>query len=156
MTLRKQAISGMAWTFAQQFSTQGIGFLISVVLARILLPAEFGIIGMLAIFIGIGGALVDSGLASSLIRTPEANEEDFSTVFYFNIVGSILIYIILFLTAPFIANFFNQPILTNITRVYGLTFIINAFSTIQLTRLTQMLDFKTQMKVSVQIGRAHV
>ncbi|MGV8963845.1 MAG: lipopolysaccharide biosynthesis protein [Candidatus Saccharimonadaceae bacterium] len=149
MSLRKQAISGMVWTFAQQFSTQGIGFLISVVLARLLLPAEFGIIGMIAIFIGIGGALVDSGLASSLIRTPNANQEDFSTVFYFNIVGSILIYIILYLTAPFIANFFNQPILTDIARVYGITFIINAFSTIQLTRLTQMMDFKTQMKVSV-------
>lgn len=149
MSLRKQAISGMMWTFAQQFSTQGIGFLISVVLARLLLPAEFGIIGMVAIFMGIGGALVDSGLASSLIRTPDANQEDFSTVFYFNIVGSILMYFILYLIAPFIANFFNQPILTNLTRVYGITFIINAFSTIQLTRLTQMMDFKTQMKVSV-------
>lgn len=149
MTLRKQAISGMMWTFAQQFSTQGIGFLISVVLARLLLPAEFGIIGMIGIFMGIGGALVDSGLASSLIRTPDANEEDFSTVFYFNIIGSILIYSILYLIAPFIANFFNQPILTNITRLYGITFIIEAFSTIQLTRLTQRMDFKTQMRVSV-------
>lgn len=149
MSLKKQAISGMMWTFAQQFSTQGIGFLISVVLARLLLPAEFGIIGMVAIFMGIGGALVDSGLASSLIRTPDANQEDFSTVFYFNIAGSILMYFILYLIAPFIANFFNQPILTNLTRVYGITFIINAFSTIQLTRLTQMMDFKTQMKVSV-------
>lgn len=149
MSLRKQAISGMMWTFAQQFSTQGIGFIISVVLARLLLPAEFGIIGMIAIFMGIGGALVDSGLASSLIRTPDANQEDFSTVFYFNIAGSILMYFILYLSAPYIAKFFNQPILTNITRVYGITFIINAFSTIQLTRLTQMLDFKTQMKVSV-------
>lgn len=149
MSLRKQAISGMLWTFAQGFSTQGIGFIISVVLARLLLPAEFGIIGMIAIFMGIGGALVDSGLASSLIRTPEANQEDFSTVFYFNIVGSVLMYFILYLTAPLIAKFFNQPILTNITRLYGITFIINAFSTIQLTRLTQMMDFKTQMKVSV-------
>lgn len=149
MSLRKQAISGMTWTFAQGFSTQGIGFLISVVLARILLPAEFGIIGMIAIFMGIGGALVDSGLASSLIRTPDADQEDFSTVFYFNIIGSIFIYFILYLTAPFIASFFNQPILTNITRVYGISFIINTFSTIQLTRLTQRMDFKTQLKVSV-------
>ena len=149
MSLRKQALTGMMWTFAQGFSTQGIGFLISVVLARILLPAEFGIIGMIAIFMGIGGALVDSGLASSLIRTPDADQEDFSTVFYFNIIGSIFIYFILYLTAPFIASFFNQPILTNITRVYGISFIINTFSTIQLTRLTQRMDFKTQLKVSV-------
>ena len=149
MSLKNKAVSGMVWTFAQQFSTQGIGFIISVVLARLLLPAEFGIIGMIAIFMGIGGALVDSGLATSLIRTTNANEEDFSTVFYFNILGSIIIYFILYLTAPFIANFFNQPILKNITRVYGITFIINAFSTIQLTRLTQKMDFKTQMRVSV-------
>ena len=149
MSLKEQAVSGMVWTFAQQFSTQAIGFIISVVLARLLLPAEFGIIGMIAIFMGIGGALVESGLASSLIRTPDANEEDFSTVFYFNIVGSILIYFILYLVAPLIANFFKQPILTGLTRVYGITFIINAFSTIQLTRLTQKMDFKTQMIVSV-------
>lgn len=149
MSLKKNAISGVGWTFAQGLSTKGIGFIISVVLARLLLPAEFGIIGMIAIFMGIGGALVDSGLASSLIRTPNANEEDFSTVFYFNIVGSIIIYFLLYLTAPLIANFFDQPILTNLTRVYGITFIINAFSTIQLTRLTQRMDFKTQMIVSI-------
>lgn len=149
MSLKKQAVSGMTWTFAQQLSTQGIGFIISVVLARLLLPAEFGIIGMIAIFMGIGGALVDSGLASSLIRTPDANEEDFSTVFYFNIIGSIFLYFVLYTSAPLIASFFNQPILKNIARVYGITFIINAFSTIQLTRLTQKMDFKTQMIVSV-------
>ena len=149
MSLKKQAVSGMTWTFAQQFSTQGIGFIISVVLARLLLPAEFGIIGMIAIFMGIGGALVDSGLASSLIRTPDANEEDFSTVFYFNIIGSIFFYFVLYISAPLIASFFNQPILKFITRVYGITFIVNAFSTIQLTRLTQKMDFKTQMIVSV-------
>lgn len=149
MSLKNQAVSGMVWTFAQQFSTQGVGFVISVVLARLLLPAEFGIIGMIAIFMGIGGALVDSGLASSLIRTPDANQEDFSTVFYFNILGSIFFYFILYISAPWIANFFDQPILKDITRLYGITFIINAFSTIQLTRLTQKMDFKTQMIVSV-------
>lgn len=149
MSLKEQAVSGMIWTFAQQFSTQGIGFIISVVLARLLLPAEFGIIGMIAIFMGVGGALVDSGLASSLIRTPDANEEDFSTVFYFNIIGSLFFYVLLYFLAPWIASFFDQPILKDITRVYGITFIINAFSTVQLTRLTQKMDFKTQMIVSV-------
>lgn len=148
MSLKKQAVSGMMWTFAQQFSTQAISFIISVILARILLPAEFGIIGMIAIFMGIGAALVDGGLASSLIRTPDADQEDFSTVFYFNILGSIFLYFILYFSAPFIASFFDQPILKDITRVYGLSFIINAFSTIQLTRLTQKMDFKTQMIVS--------
>lgn len=149
MSLKKQAISGMIWTFAQQFSTQGIGFVISIILARLLLPAEFGIIGMIAIFMGIGNILINSGLTSSLIRSPDADQEDFSTVFYFNIAGSVIVYFILFLSAPLIANFFDQPILTNITRLYGVSFIISAFSTVQLTRLTQKMDFKTQMKVSV-------
>lgn len=149
MSLRQQAVSGMIWTFAQQFSTQGISFVISVILARLLLPAEFGIIGMIAIFMGVGSTLINSGLTSSLIRTPDADQEDFSTVFYFNIVGSIIIYLILFISAPYIANFFEQPVLTNITRVYGFTFIISAFSTVQLTRLTKKMDFKTQMRVSV-------
>ncbi len=149
MSLKKQAISGMVWTFAQQFSTQAIQFMISVILARLLLPAEFGIIGMIAIFMGIGATLINSGLTTSLIRTPDADQEDFSTVFYFNIIGSVLIYFILFFTAPLISVFFEQPILVNIIRVYGISFIINAFSTVQLTRLTQKMDFKTQMRVTI-------
>ena len=149
MSLRKQALSGMMWTFIQQSTSQVIGFIFSVILARLLLPAEFGIIGMISIFITIGTVLLDSGLATSLIRTPDANEEDFSTVFYFNLFGSIVAYIILYFAAPYIAQFFNQPILINITRVFGISFIINAFTIIQLTRLTQKMDFKTQTKIYI-------
>ncbi|MDD4728556.1 MAG: lipopolysaccharide biosynthesis protein [Dysgonamonadaceae bacterium] len=144
MNLKKQALSGMLWTFVQQFNSQGIGFIISVILARLLLPAEFGIIGMISIFITIGTVLIDSGLATSLIRTPDADQEDFSTVFYFNIIGSIVAYIILYFTAPLIAKFFNQPILVNLTRVFGISFIINALTIVHYTRLTQKMDFKTQ------------
>ena len=149
MSLKKQAIAGMVWTFAQQFSTQIIQFVISVLLARLLFPSEFGIIGMIAVFLGVGNVLINSGLASSLIRTQDADQEDFSTVFYFNLMGSIVMYALLYIAAPYIAQFFEQPILTNIARLLGLNFIIGAFSSVQLTRLTKKMDFKTQLIVSI-------
>jgi O-antigen/teichoic acid export membrane protein len=137
------------WTFGQQFGTQAIGFLISIVLARLLLPKEFGLIGMISVFIGIGTSLVNSGLTQSLIRTVDPDQEDYSTVFFFNLTGSILIYWMLFFSAPFIAAFFSQPILTEIIRIYCLTFIINAFSEVQLTRLTKEMNFKLQMTIAI-------
>lgn len=149
MSLKKQALSGIFWSSLQMFSTQGIGFVVSIILARLLLPAEFGLIAMLGIFMGLGNALINSGLTQSLIRTQDTDEEDFSTVFFFNLIGSVLIYGIIFLAAPLIATFYNQELLTSIIRVYSVTFIINAFSAIQTTRLNKKMDFKTQMKVSI-------
>ena len=149
MSLRKTAISGVLWTFAQQFGTQAIGFLISIVLARLLLPKEFGLIGMISVFMGIGTSLVNSGLTQSLIRTLNPVQEDYSTVFFFNLIGSIIIYWILFFTAPLVAAFFSQSILTAIIRIYCLTFIINAFSEVQLTRLTKEMNFKLQMTIAI-------
>lgn len=149
MSLKKQALSGVFWSSIQLFGTQGIGFVVSIILARLLLPAEFGLIAMITIFIGLGNVLINGGLSYSLIRTENPDEEDFSTVFYFNLIGSIFIYAFIFLVAPQIAAFFNQELLTLIVRVYSITFIINSFSTIQTTRLTKIMDFKTQMIVSI-------
>lgn len=149
MSLKQKALSGVFWSSMQLFGTQGIGFVISVILARLLVPAEFGLIAMLGIFIAIGTTLINSGLTQSLIRTENPDEEDFSTVFYFNLVGSFLIYSIIFICAPYISLFYKQPLLTDIIRIYGVIFIINAFGAIQLTRLNKMMDFKTQMKISI-------
>lgn len=149
MSLKKQATSGLVWTFTQQFGTQIISFMVSLVLARLLLPEEFGLIGMIAVFISIGTVLVDSGLSQSLIRSKELDQEDFSTVFYYNLATSILIYIIIYFSAPFVAIFYDQPILTPILRLYCITFIINAFSAVQIARLTQRMDFKTQTLVGI-------
>lgn len=149
MSLRKTATQGIFWTFLQQFGTQIIGFVVSLVLARLLMPEEFGLIGMIAIFTAIGFSLVDSGLASSLIRTKDPDQEDFSTVFFFNLAGSVIVYFIIFFSAPLIAQFFRQEILIKIVRVYSLSFIITAFSTVQSTRLTKLMDFKTQMLVAL-------
>lgn len=149
MSLKKQALSGFLWSSLQLLGTQGLGLLVSLILARLLLPAEFGLIAMLGIFMGIGSTLISGGLTQSLIRSENLDEEDYSTVFYFNLIGSILVYLLIFSTAPLIAEFYRQPLLTIIVRVYSITFIINAFSAVQIARLTKKLDFKTQMKVSI-------
>ena len=128
MSLRKKALSGLVWTFAQQFSVQGISFVVSIVLARILLPAEFGIIGMITVFVAVGNSLADSGLTQSLIRSKVPTQADYSTVFFFNIAGSFLVYSIVFIAAPYVAEFYSQEILTNIFSVYGLFILIVALS----------------------------
>nr|WP_255531375.1 lipopolysaccharide biosynthesis protein [Pontibacter sp. 172403-2] len=139
----------MFWTFSQRFSVQLINFGVSIIMARVLLPADYGLIGMLSVFMAIGSSLMDSGLSSSLIRTPNADQKDYSTVFFINIIGSIFIYVILFFSAPFIASFYDQEILTPIIRIYTISFIISAFVGVQSTRLTKEMDFKTQMKIQI-------
>lgn len=149
MSLRKKSITGVFWTFLQQFSGQAITFVVSIFLARILMPEDFGLIGMIGVFLAVSQVLANSGLTQSIIRQSKPTQSDYSTVFFFNIVVSVILYIILFLCAGFIADFYKQPVLTNIIRVIGLTFIINAFGAVQFTRLTKQMDFKTQMMVTV-------
>ena len=109
-----------------------------------LLPEEFGLIGMIYIFMGIGATLIDSGLGASIVRTTNPDQRDYSTVFFFNLFGSILIYGIMFVSAPLVAKFYGQESLIKIIRLYCLIFIFNAFSTIQLTRLQKSLNFKPE------------
>jgi O-antigen/teichoic acid export membrane protein len=149
VSLKQKTISGLFWTFSQQFGVQIINLVVSVILARLLMPSDFGLIGMLAIFIGVGATLIDSGLTSSLIRTSEPDQQDFSTVFFINLVGSGIIYLIVFITAPLIAAFYDQPILTSLVRVYSISFIFNAFGSVQVTRLTKEMNFKLQMMVQI-------
>jgi len=149
MSLKKQAVSGLLWTFGQQFSVQIINFIVQIILARILLPEDFGLIAMLSVFIAVGVSLTDSGLTSSLIRTPNVDQGDYSTVFFMNLIGSIAIYLLLFITSPLIADFYNQPILIDIIRIYTLTFIIRAFAQVQQTKLTKEMNFKLQMMIQI-------
>ncbi len=149
MSLRKQASRGFVWTFAQQFGNQLIGFFVSLVLARLLLPSEFGLIGMIAIFVSIGNMLLNSGLTQSLVRSPDLDEEDYSTVFYFNFVTSIIIYIIIFFIAPYVAKFYNQDIITNLLRIYCTTFMISSLAAVQQARLTKEMNFKRQAFIAI-------
>jgi len=149
MSLRKQAVNGAVWTYIQQFGTQLISFIVSIILARVLLPEEFGLIGMIAIFMGIGSTLFDGGMTSSLIRSENLEKSDYSTVFVFNLIVSVMVYWIIFFIAPLIADFYKQPLLTQITRVYALSFVFSAFGSVQNTLLTKSMNFKKQTMLTV-------
>ena len=144
MPLKKIFLNGILWSFIQQFSTQLATFIIQLVLVRFISPADFGLVGMLAVFIGIGTALFDGGMTSSLIRESKSNDSDYSTIFIYNFICSVFVYLVLYIFAPLIANFFNQQILVEIARVYGLTFIFSAFGAVQNTILIKNMKFKEQ------------
>jgi len=149
MSLKKKAISGILWSLTERFSMQGIQFVISIIMARLLMPAEFGILGMIAIFINLSQLLIDSGLTLSLLRSAELDQRDYSTVFFFNLAGSFFFYMLIFFFAPLISSFFHQPSLVLISRVVALSFLINALAGVQNTLLTKQLDFKKLMLIQI-------
>jgi O-antigen/teichoic acid export membrane protein len=149
MGLKQKAVVGLLWSFGQQFSSQIISFSISIILARILSPSEFGLIGMLSIFIGLSNTLMDSGMTSSLIRTQNADQKDYSTIFVLNMLGSISLYIIIFFSAPYIANFYGHPILKDVVRIYSLTFVFSAFMGVQSAKMTKEMNFRLQMLIQI-------
>ncbi len=149
MSLTKYFASGFLWTFIETFILKGVSIIASILIARILGPEQIGIFGMTSIFLAIGLSLVDSGMSASLIRTKKTDDTDYSTVFYINIAIALIVYIILFFSSPIIAAFFNQQILKDIIRVYGLVFIISGFSSVQLAILTKELKFKSIMKLNI-------
>ncbi|MBD8082330.1 lipopolysaccharide biosynthesis protein [Chryseobacterium sp. GCR10] len=140
--MRNKVITGALWSYVQQFGTQAVQFLVTVILARIIAPADFGLIGMIMIFVGVGTALFEGGLTNSLIRSNDLEDDDFSTVFIFNVLSSFIIYIILFFIAPFISNFYKQPILTDLLRVYSISFIISSFAAVHNTILVKQMKFR--------------
>ena len=148
-SLKNKAVKGVGWSFLDNIAGQGITFLVGLVLARILSPAEFGILGMITIFIAISNSIIDSGFSNALIRKTDAKEIDYNTVFFFNLALSTLLYTILFIASPAISRFFKEPQLVEITRVMGLLLFINALAIIQRTLLVKRVDFKTQTKVSI-------
>lgn len=148
-SLKDKAIKGVGWSFVDNIASQGITFLVGLVLARILTPAEFGVLGMITIFIALSNSIVDSGFSNALIRKKDAKRIDYNTVFFFNIGISALFYGLLFAASPAIARFFDEPQLVNITRAMGLVLIFNALGIVQRTLLNKNIDFKTQAKVSI-------
>lgn len=149
MSLKNQAISGVIWTFTQQFSVQIINLAVQIILARLLMPEDFGLIAMLSVFIGVGQMLMDGGMTTSLIRTKNPDQLDYSTVFISNILVSSIIYILLFIGSPFIGSFFDQPILQSIIKLYAITFVIRSFVAVHLAKLSKEMNFKMQMKLQI-------
>jgi len=141
-SLKQKTYSGFLWSFIERFLIQFIQLVLGIILARILFPSDFGLIGMMTIFVVVSGLFVDSGLSSALIQKQNRTEEDFSTVFYFNIIVCLVCYILIYIGAPYISAFYNTPELTSIIRVFFLSLIISSFSTVQGAKLRIALDFK--------------
>lgn len=149
MSLKQKTVSGITWSFIDTFARLGITFVVGIILARLLEPREFGLVGMISIFIAISQSFIDSGFTQALIRKQDCTQADYSTVFFFNLGTGILFYIILFFSAGIISSFFNEPKLILIIRVLALSLIINAISIVQRAILIKNINFKLQTKISI-------
>jgi teichuronic acid exporter len=149
MSLKQKTVKGLAWSFLDNFVVQGVNFITGIILARLLSPHEFGLVGMVTIFIALGQSFTDSGFKQALIRKNECTQADYSMVFFFNVFVGVAWYILLLVSASSIAGFFLQTELAAIVPVLGLGVIVSAFSLIQTIQLTKRIDFKLQTKVSV-------
>lgn len=147
--LKQHTLKGLKWSFLDNALNQGIRFILGLVLARLLTPYDFGIIGIALIFVSISEDIVDGGFTNALIQKKTPSPVDYSTVFVTNLVFSAVLYAVLFLLAPHIAVFFNNPQLTSVIRVISVILLIDAFMFVAKVRLTKDLDFKRLAKISV-------
>lgn len=148
-SLKNKTVKGVGWSAADAFLGQGVTFLVGIILARILSPSEYGLIGIVLIFTTVLSGVVDSGFSTALIRKKDATNEDYNTMFITNMVMSLFMFGLLWFFSPLIAHFFDRPELTEVTRVTGLILIFQALSITQVTILTKRIDFKTKTKASV-------
>ena len=148
-SLKEKTVKGTIWTGIERFWVQGVQFLVMLVVARILSPKDYGLIGMLAIFIHVSQSLVDSGFSQALIRKKNRTEIDHNTIFYFNIVMSLFFYVLLYSIAPLVASFYKQPVLCSVMRIFCLVVIIESFNIVQRSLYTIHLDFKKLARASM-------
>lgn len=149
MSIKQKTISGLLWSFIDGFASQGVQLIVGIILARILSPREFGLIGMLTIFIAISQSFIDSGFSNALIRKNNCTQNDYSTIFYFNILISVIFYFLLFIFAETISLFFNEPQLKSLIQVLGIGLLFNSLVIVQRTILTKELNFKLQTRISI-------
>ena len=148
-SLKKKTVKGLGWSALDNAARYGMQFVIGIVLARLLSPDDYGLLGLVGIFTVVCTALVNGGFTTALIRKKDATEDDYNTVFICNLGMSLLLYVVTFFCAPLIANFFERQELTALVRVSSLGLIIGAFGLVQQTRLTKRIDFKTQTKITL-------
>ena len=148
-SLKQTTKRGVYWSAVSNIANQGMRFVFSIILARLLAPSDYGVIGMLTIFIIVIQLFVDSGFSKAIITKQDRNQIDLSTAFYFNAGVGFLGYIVLFISAPLIASFYNMPILTPILRVTGIGVVINSLNIVQTAQFAIRLDFKTPALISV-------
>lgn len=147
--LKQKAVSGMIWTALQRYSTMLIQFISGIILARLLTPYDYGCIGMLTIFMVLSESFIDGGFGSALIQKKCPTQEDYSTIFFWNLGMSVVLYIILYFSAPAIARFYNIPLLSDVLRVQGVILFIYAFNIVQRNQLQKKLNFKVLSIVTI-------
>ena len=149
MIIKSKVFNASLWNILERVYTQALRFILNIILARILFPSDYGIIGMLAVFIAISQSFIEGGFINALIQKQNRTERDFSTIFFFNVITSVLIYILLFIAAPYVSEFYNEPSLTKLMRVLTISIIFSAFSIVPISKLHIDLEFKKQAKVTV-------
>ena len=148
-SLKDKTVKGVFWSGIDRFSSRGIQFLFSILIARVLTPNEFGTIAILEVFLALSSTIIDSGFGQALIRKQNRTDEDINTVFYFNIVVAIIMYLILWICAPLIASYYKNPLLIKILRVVGFSLVINSFGCIQTALITIEVNFKVFARISI-------
>lgn len=147
--LKQKVVKGTLWALVERFSGQAITFVVSMVLARLLTPTDYGTIALLSIFIGVAGVLADSGFGLALIQKKNISELEFNSVFYCSLVVTSTLYLILFFAAPWIADFYNTPVLVPVLRILSSTLILNSINSIQGAEISRNLKFNLSFKVSL-------
>lgn len=148
-SLKQKAAAGMVWTALQKYSTMFIAFISGIILARLLTPYDYGCIGMLSIFMVLAEAFIDGGFGSALIQKKQPTQEDYSTIFWWNLGMALLMYAILFISAPAVSRFYDIPLLCDVLRVQGLVLFIYAFNIVQRNQLKKKLNFKVLSIVTI-------
>lgn len=148
-SLKKKTVKGVGWSTIDNIAQYAVTFIVGIVLARLLSPDDFGLIGLIAIFTAICTAVINGGFSTALIRKVNVTDEDYNTVFIVNFGVSLLLYVLIFLFSPLIADFFNRVELIELTRVSSLGLVIGALSFVQQTRLIRRIDFKSQTKITI-------
>lgn len=147
--LKDKTVKGVGWSAIDNVAQYAVSFIVSIVLARLLSPEDYGLLGIIAIFTAVCHALIGGGFGSALIRKKDVTDDDYNTVFIINLGMSLLLYAVIFFCAPLIARFFARDELVSLTRVSSLGMIIGALAMVQQTRLTKRIDFKTQTKITL-------
>lgn len=147
--LKDKTVKGVAWSGIDNVAQYAVSFIVSIVLARLLSPDDYGLIGIVAIFTSICGNLINGGFSDALVRKKDVTDDDYNTVFIINLLMSMLLYGVIFLCAPIIADFFKREELITLTRVASIGMVIGAFAMVQRTRLVKRIDFKTQTKITI-------
>lgn len=147
--LKQKVVRGALWAMLERLSTEIIGFLVTIILARLLTPSDYGIVALLTIFVTISGVFASSGFGSALIQKKDADDLDFNSVFYFSLFISLLLYAVLFFIAPLVARFYRTPELTSLMRVLTLTVIFNSINSVQNAVLSRNLLFHLSFRISL-------